>query len=310
MTGAQPRNGNLTLGAALVVAALCIAFGANAVAIKICLAEFGSLTLAATRFASAAVIITLWALATGKRLRLKQGQLKQLALLSVGFALQIGLFYVGLDKTNASRGTLIANLQPFLVLVLAHFFVPGDKITVRKAVGITLGFLGVAILFIGDEQVSDAVRTGDLIVLGAVVCWGGTAVYIKRIIHDFEPFQIAAYPMYFTAPLLLVAALIWDRPMLGVLNPTVIGALLYQILVTASFGFVLWNTIQQKYGVVALYSYVFLIPISGVTFGGLLLDEPVATLSMLGALGLIVVGILVVNLRRRGIEGSAPTRSG
>jgi len=299
MNEPQPRDGSLTLGAAVVAAALCIAFGANAVAIKICLAEFGALTLAATRFALAALIITLWALATGKRLRLKRGQLKQLTLLSAGFALQIGLFYVGLSNTTASRGTLIANLQPFLVLVLAHFFVPGDRITVRKAVGITLGFVGVASLFVHDEGISDAVRTGDLIVLGAVVCWGGTAVYIKRIIHGFEPFQIAAYPMYFAAPLLLAAALIWERPMIGELNLTVIGALAYQVLVTASFGFVLWNTIQQRYGVVALYSYVFLIPISGVALGGILLDEPVATFGMLGALALIVVGILVVNLRRR-----------
>ena len=179
MNEPQPRDGSLTLGAAVVAAALCIAFGANAVAIKICLAEFGALTLAATRFALAALIITLWALATGKRLRLKRGQLKQLTLLSAGFALQIGLFYVGLSNTTASRGTLIANLQPFLVLVLAHFFVPGDRITVRKAVGITLGFVGVASLFVHDEGISDAVRTGDLIVLGAVVCWGGTAVYIN-----------------------------------------------------------------------------------------------------------------------------------
>ena len=105
--------------------------------------------------------------------------------------------------------------------------------------------------------------------------------------------------MYFAAPLLLAAALIWERPMIGELNLTVIGALAYQVLVTASFGFVLWNTIQQRYGVVALYSYVFLIPISGVALGGILLDEPVATFGMLGALALIVVGILVVNLRRR-----------
>lgn len=299
MAEPQPQNRNLTLGVALAAAALCIAFGANAVAIKICLAEMGSLTVAAIRFASAAVIITLWALATGRRLRLKQGQPRQLALLSVGFALQTALFYLGMDKTSASRGTLIANLQPFLVLVLAHFFVPDDKITVRKAVGITLGFLGVASLFVNDEGVSDTVKTGDLIVLGAVVVWGGTAVYIKRIIHAYEPFQIAVYPMYVTAPLLLAGALLWDRPMIGELNPSIIGALLYQILVTASFGFVLWNTFQQRYGVVALHSYIFLIPISGVAFGGILLDEPVATVGILGALGLIVTGILVVNLRRR-----------
>lgn len=299
MTGPMPENRKLTLGVSLSTAALCIAFGANAVAIKICLEEMGSFTLAGTRFALAALTITLWARATGKSFRLKQGQPRQLLLLSTGFAIQIALFYLGLDRTSASRGTLVSNLQPFLVLLLAHFFLPDDRINLRKFSGITLGFLGVASLFISDEGVTSTIRAGDLIVLLAVVAWAAMAVYIKRIIHDYEPFQVTVFPMYLVAPVLLAAGFLWDGPMIGELDLRIVGGLLYQSFVTASFGFVLWNTLQKRHGAVAMHSYVFLVPIAGVSLGGLLLDEPVATVGVLTALGLIVIGIFVVNTTGR-----------
>jgi drug/metabolite transporter (DMT)-like permease len=310
MNPSPPQNKPLPLGVAFVVVGLCIAFGANAVAIKICLTEMGSFTLAAIRFAVAAVLVSAWALLTGKRFALRPGQLRQVLVLAVVFTCQIGLFYLGLTRTAASRGTLIANLQPFLVLVLAHFFVAGDRITARKALGIAFGFVGVAIMFLSDEGVSAAIRTGDLIVLGAVVLWGGSTVYTKRIIADYEPYQLAVFPMYLMAPVLLVAGFLWDEPMIGNLNLQVIGALAYQCLVTASFGFVLWNTFAKRYGIVALHSFIFVVPISGVALGGLILGEPVGTVGVLGALALIVLGILVVNLGKRQTASAATPPEG
>ena len=72
-----PQNRSLSPAVAVAVAGLCVAFGANAVAIKICLTGMGPFTLAATRFAAAALLITGWALATGQRYRLEPGQLRR-----------------------------------------------------------------------------------------------------------------------------------------------------------------------------------------------------------------------------------------
>ena len=80
------------------------------------------------------------------------------------------------------------------------------------------------------------------------------------------------------------------------LDGKVISALLYQSLVTASFGFVAWNTMLLKYGAVALHSFIFIMPIAGVLLGGLILGEPI-TWELLTALALIVSGIVIVNFR-------------
>jgi drug/metabolite transporter (DMT)-like permease len=93
------------------------------------------------------------------------------------------------------------------------------------------------------------------------------------------------------------------------LNLQIIGAVLYQSLITAAFGFVAWNTLLQKYGAVALHSFIFIMPIAGVALGGLVMGDPI-TLKILIALVLIVVGILVVHLKPRKEEPVYPIRKG
>ncbi len=75
-------------------------------------------------------------------------------------------------------------------------------------------------------------------------------------------------------------------------------ALFYQSFVTASFGYIAWNTLVREYGTSLVHSFVFIMPISGVFFGVLLLGEPM-TPSLAGSIMLIVMGIVVINHNRR-----------
>ncbi len=291
----MPSNQEPTFLASLVIIALCTSFGVNAVAIKISLTGMGTFTTAGLRFLIASLAIAIWALFTGQPLGVNRNQLRKLILLSIIFTCQLGLFYLGLSLTYASRGVLMTNLQPFFVLILAHFFIPGDRITGRKIFGILLGFAGVFLLFLEKKGISADVRTGDLLVLFTVVLWAVNAIYTKKIISDFRPFQIVLYPGMISVPFFLTAGYIWDAPMIGEPDLKVVLSLLYQSLVTASFGFVVWTSMLRKYGAVTLHSYIFILPVSGVLFGGIILGEPVGTFKVLLALLLIVSGIIIVH---------------
>ncbi len=302
-------NPNFTLFAGTLSAFLCVIFGSNAVAIKMTFTGLGVFTTAAIRFSIAALAIFIWAKVTGQTIGLKKGQLHQVLILAVLFAIQLSMFYFGLSKSNASRGTLLANLVPFWILFLAHFLIPGDRITGRKFLGILLGFSGVAFMFAETKGVSAGFRIAELIILLATFIWACSVIYLKRIIADFSPFQITLYSMIFSVPIFFLEAFIWDAPMVSQLDSKIIGALLYQSLITAAFGFVAWNTLLQKYGAVALHSFIFIMPISGVALGGVLLGEPI-TLKILTALALIVAGILVVHLKPRKAEPVYPLGKG
>ena len=294
----EPVAGGLPLNASLFTIFLCILFGANAVAVKISFTGIGVFTAAALRFSIAAVTLFLWARFTEKPLKIKRYQLNQLFILAVIFFIQLSLFYLGQNKTTASHGTLLANVLPFGVMVLAHFYIPGEVIILKRFLGLVLGFSGVLLLVFDSVMLTAEMAVGDILVLLAVVVWSGNAVYTKRIIADFHPLQITMYPMAIASLLFFICGFLLDDEMVTSIDMSVFKAMLYQIFVTASFGMVAWNTMIRKYGATALHSFVYIMPVSGVIFGVMILDEPV-TYNLIGALLLIASGLVIVNKKER-----------
>lgn len=307
MTQDTLNNRQLPFSAATFTAFLCTLFGANAVAIKMSLFGLGAFTTAGLRFSLAAIAILLWAWATRRPFVIRKRQSKQLLIVSLVFTLQLSLLYLGLSKTTASRGVLIINTQPFFVLFLAHWFIPGDQITKNKVLGLLLGFSGVALVFLGKKGVTTEVEIGDLVVLITAFLWASNTIYTKRIISGFAPFQVVLYPMVFSVPFFFLAGYIWDAKMIDHLDLKVLSSLIYQGLVTASFGFVAWYRMLQKYGAVSLHSFLFIMPIAGVLLGGLVLGEAI-TWDIILALACIVSGIVVVNRKTREYTPLYPPR--
>jgi drug/metabolite transporter (DMT)-like permease len=287
-----PQSG-MPVSAAVFTALVCVLFGSNPVAIKFSLAGLGPFTTAGLRFAMAAVVVSVWARVTGRDFALKPGQLRQLMVISMLFSAQLSMFYLGLSHTTASRGALIANLQPFLTLLFAHFFLPDERMTLRRVLGMSLGFIGVAVLFLDEHTASANVRLGDICIFATVVLWAASAVYSKRIISEFQPFHLVVYPMFMALPVFWLNAWLWDGQMFGTITPQVVGSLLYQGLVTASFGFVAWNSLLKRYGTVTLHSFLFIMPVSGVTLAAWLLGDPISAHILISML-FISIGIVVV----------------
>jgi drug/metabolite transporter (DMT)-like permease len=292
----QTTNLKLPLSGALFTAFICVLFGSNAVAIKITLEGVGVFTSAGMRFGMASLAISLWALSTRKPFIIRKGQFYHLFIIGMIFFVQLSLFYFGISKTNASRATLFVNLQPFFLLVLANYFISGDQVSKKKLLGILVGFLGVAFVFLEKKGVTSDFQIGDLIVLSAAFLWACNGVYTKRIIANFEPFHIVLYPMMIATPLFFLEGFLFDGTMISEINPRVVLSLLYQAVVTGSFGFIAWMTLLKKYGAVSLHSFIFIMPVAGVSLGGLVLGEPI-TAKILLALLLIVSGIFIVNLK-------------
>jgi len=246
------------------------------------------------------MVILLWALLTGKPVRVSFYQFKLMVILGLVFYVQLSLFYLGLSRTTASHGTLIANILPFVVLVLAHHFIEEEFISLKKVLGLVLGFCGVLLLLGDAGQLDREVLVGDLFVLSAVLIWGGNAIYTKRIIGSFHPSQITLYPVAISAPLFLLTALFLDREMVRYVDGSILTAMAYQAFVTASFGLIGWTMMIKRYGASTLHSFIFIMPISGVFFGVVMLGEPL-TMGLIGSIVLVTVGLIIVNRSPKGL---------
>jgi drug/metabolite transporter (DMT)-like permease len=294
-TGGESQEKEWTLFSVCLAVFLSAAFGANAVAIKISVAGIGPFTAAGIRFLIASGVIFIWARATGRSFHVHRNQVYPLFMVFVLFFAQISFLYLGISATNASRAVLISNLQPFFVLFMAHFFIPDERITWRKALGLLLGFTGVCLVFLEKEGVTGGFQLGDLLMVLSTALWGASAVYTKTVLHRLSPHFIAFYQISLSVPFFFVCGFLWDQPMIGTLNGGVVTALLYQAVVAAAFGFIAWNTLLQHHGAVILNSFNFIMPVTGVFLAWWLLDEPL-TVKILLALLFITAQMAVLYL--------------
>ena len=292
-TEGESQEKEWTISSVCLALFLSAAFGANAVAIKISVSGIGPFTAAGIRFLIASLVIFAWARATGRSFQVRQDQVYPLLVIFLIFFFQISLFYLGISKTNASRAVLISNLQPFFVLFLAHFFIPDDRITFRKALGLLLGFAGVGLVFLEKEGVTEGFQIGDVLMVLSTSLWAASAVYTKTVLHRLSPHFVAFYQISLSVPFFFLCGFLWDQPMIGTLNGAVVMAVLYQALVAAAFGFVAWNTLLQHHGAVILNSFNFILPITGVFLAWWLLNEPL-TVKLLLALLFITAQMVVL----------------
>jgi len=292
-TEGESQEKEWTISSVCLALFLSAAFGANAVAIKISVSGIGPFTAAGIRFLIASLVIFAWARATGRSFHVHRDQVHPLFVIFLIFFSQISFFYLGISKTNASRAVLISNLQPFFVLFLAHFFIPDDRITFRKALGLLLGFAGVGLVFLEKEGVTEGFQIGDVLMVLSTSLWAASAVYTKTVLHRLSPHFIAFYQMSLSVPFFFLCGFLWDQPMIGTLNGEVVIAVLYQALVAAAFGFIAWNTLLQHHGAVILNSFNFIMPIAGVFLAWCLLNEPL-TVKILLALLFITAQMVVL----------------
>jgi drug/metabolite transporter (DMT)-like permease len=299
----------LSLYAAALAGFLCVLWGANTVAIKLSLSGVGPFTSAAVRFGISCGFLWAWAKVSDQSLRPAAGQLRLLLINSLLFFVQLALVYVGFSMTSASRGSLLINLQPFFLLILAHFFLTGDRITWLKLFGLVLGFTGAACVLLDRSNSGGNLVAGDLLLLGSTFLWACSAAYTKHLVRSSSSIQIVFYQLLFSAPLFALGAPLWDEPMIARVDVAVLAAIAFQVVLTTSFAFVAWTRLMQTYGAVAVHSFVFLIPVSGVFLAAIVLGEPLTSMILL-ALALITAGIMTVQFGQRcGMPATLPGKS-
>ena len=294
----QSSTDPLSLMSALIAVGLCTMFGSNAIAVKMSFSGLGVYFASVVRFSIAFCCLVIWAKFTNQNLAVKRKYWPSLFIISFSFSIQLLLFYTGLSRSPASRSSIIINLQPFFVLIIAHFFIKDDRISLKKILGISLGFLGNVMIFFDRSSVQERIQSGDFLVLLGAFLWGCNAVYTKKVIHRFKAIQVALYPMAAAIPISAIGSYYFDEQMIYSLNSTIVLSIAYQSVFVATFGYVAWNSLLKRYGAVSLHSFIFIMPVTGVALGGLLLDEPISS-QLITGLSLIVIGLLVIHIKRK-----------
>jgi drug/metabolite transporter (DMT)-like permease len=271
---------DLTGAAAAVLISLL--WGANSVVIKLGLEDTPPLRLAGMRVIVGGIVICLWAWATGRfaGFRVEPWEWRQLAVLGLLFSVQMGATNIGTWLTSASHATVLVNLYAVHTVVLAHFMIPGDRLSVRKVGGVLVAYSGIVALFASQWSHGAPTLLGDVIVTVAGILLAERTVYLARAVQRLDPVKLLlAQAVVGTACFTLASFLV--EPATTRWTVRLAGSIAYQGVLISGFNFVVNLALLRDYRPSALSAFFLTQPIFGVVAAALVAGDPLTPVLVL-----------------------------
>ncbi len=213
----------------------------------------------------------------------------------VNIVLPFILITVGEQSIDSALASILNATVPLGVIVLAPLFLPDERITAWRILGLAVGFAGVITLLAPDlVNASNADLSGELMMLGSSLAYGVGNVYARRYVHGLRPMIPALFQVTFAAAIVTVLALVVDRP-LGNVHPApeAIVAVAWLGILGSGLAYLCFFTILQRWGSTRTSMVSYLLPVVGILMGTIL-AEPV-TVPRIGGMAMIIAGIALVS---------------
>jgi len=208
---------------------------------------------------------------------------------------------ISLQYASAGFVALPAALIPLMTAVLAHLFLPAERLTAAKVIGLVIALIGVAVLLLsGDSGLAAGGRpliAGSLGLISVATIAVGS-VYAKRHAGSYSTLDVAGIQFTFGALVVTLISLVVDGRA-GVGPAGAWPELLYLALITTFVPFTLFYWLIRHVTVTYASVVGYIVPLISVITGVILLDEQIQPGILIGGL-LIFAGVLLTDrLERR-----------
>ena len=293
---------------ALLLAAL---WGGNPVAVKVGLADVPPLRLAWMRFLIGGLTILAYALWRRRAglLTVRPAEWRAIWSLGILFAVQIGLMNHGIALTTASHSVVLTSSYAIHTVLLAHFFIPGDRLTIPKLMGVLLAYAGIVVLFARDFAQDGGTLLGDLIVAASALLLGERIVYMARAVQKLDPVKLLLGQSAIGSLCFLGASLVWEAGIPSRYTFALAGSLFFQGVVVAGFNFVVNAWLLQVYRPSTLAVWSLTSPLWGILIAiAVTGDELTPTLLLSGLLVAVGIGVATRKWGRPALTAGAGPR--
>ena len=217
----------------------------------------------------------------------------------LSFCLSYSAVYWSEQYLPSGLAAVLFATYPLFIAALAHFLLPGERLRRGAALGMALGFAGVAVIFSDDLSLlgGEAVRRAALVMLVAPLVSALASVLVKRWGSGVHPLSLAAVPMLLAGVVMGAVAFLVERHVPLVFDVRSVGALLYLAILGSAVTFTIYYWLLANMSATRLALMSYLIPIVAVAVGALVFDEPLRPRLLAGS-ALVLVGVVVVNRQR------------
>ncbi|WP_243628186.1 DMT family transporter [Rhodovulum sp. BSW8] len=300
-TIADPAE-RLTMGRAewAMLLALSVLWGGSFLFVGIAVAELPTLTLVWLRVALAALVLWAAVAATGRRLpRVPRVWAAFLGMGLLNNVIPFSLIVAGQHSIASGLASILNATTPLFTVAVAGLLLADERLSRLKLCGVAAGLAGVAVM-IGPDALAGLGTNAlaQLAVLGGALSYACAAVFGRRFRRmRVDPLVTAAGQVGAATLLLSPAMLIVDRPWtLPMPGAATCAAVLGLAVLSTALAYLLYFRILARAGATSLSLVTFLIPVSAILLGGLVLGERLAPTDFAG-MACIALGLAAVDGR-------------
>ncbi len=260
----------------VMLLALAVLWGGSFFFFKVLVAQLPPFTVVLGRVGIAAIILNAW-------LALRRDVMPVSARLWGAFIVMgllnnvvpFSLIVFGETRISSGLASILNATTPMFTVLVAHVLTANEKLSMRKAAGVMIGFAGVVVL-IGPSilaSLGTAGMVGEAACLGAALTYAFAGIYGRRF-RDIPPIKVATGQITASTLVLLPVVALTDRPWaLPTPGAAAWAAFVGIALFCTVFAYILYFRILATAGATNLLLVTFLIPVSAILLGCLALGE-------------------------------------
>ena len=301
MDNSSSRALALPLQAVLASIAIHALWGGNPVAVKLGLTVFPPMWSAFVRIFIATKCVVMWARYQGISVWPRKGHFATLLIVGTAFTVQITVMNIGISLTSGTVASILQSTNPLFVALFAHFMVSGDRMNLRKSTGLVLAFMGVGLVLlkITDLENVGVIGFGGFIVLASSMLLGLRLVLMVKPLRALDEVPGVFWMMVIGLVPFAVGGLLFETVHWENLGWVPVAGLLYQGVVIAGLGFMVFSYLMKRYSPSIVASFNFVSPLSGVLLSMLLLGDEL-TASIVFGVVFVGMGLYLIAGRRTG----------
>ncbi len=279
---------------------LSILWGGSFLFVALALQDLPPLVIVLSRLGLGAMVLTGLVLISGRSMPTTLEQWKACALMGLGNnVLPFSLFTFSQTVIPSGTAAILNAMTPIMTALVMHFASDDEKLTGNKLLGVLLGFAGVVCL-IGPAALGGLKGSvlGIMACLMATICYAFSAILGRRL-QKLVPDPVSSAASMLTASsLILLPVVLLVHPITGFTMPRMssLGAVLALACLSTALAYVIFYQIMRSAGASNLMLVTFLIPVSALLLGIIVLRENM-TLNALAGMALIFLGLAAIDGR-------------
>lgn len=254
------------------------------------------LTISSLRFATAGIIAITIAYALGQRIHLDRKKWRAIIIFGIcQNALYLGLFFMAMQRIEASLASIIASAMPLIVGLASALFL-GERLGKIGWIGLVAGFIGVA-LIMGARMSNGIDVVGIIFCIIGVTALAIAALTVRATSSKGNVFMVVGIQMLIGSLALFIPAILFEVPHFT-WTGSLLAAFSYTVLMPGIFATIIWFLLVDRIGATRASTFHFLNPFFGVAIAAVILDEQLTSTDIIGVL-IVMAGIFAVQVSRQ-----------